>query len=181
LKKKFNIPTHQQTILVATNPIQFDEKIKFVADACEALYDENRFILIRIHPSENISDYAFLKQQYSNLHITGSHEQTAEESLAISDCIVCHNTVFLLEALIKRIPVYIFAPSYISYPLGVGEDAYRAGAAMLSNTITELKSQIGNTLSTKNIEAGESYVNSICNYFGDDAAKRIYTELKKTA
>ena len=180
LRARYNIPTDAEVILLATNPIRYEEKIRFADEASQVICCNNRFALLRIHPSENPNDYASLVTRHKGqLVVTGSHEQTADESLAISDRMVCHNTVLLVEALIKKIPVHAFAPSWISFPLGVSKDAGITGAVSISTTTDELLHQLEAPVPPEQQQASEQYINNICAYFGDEAAQRVVHFMKQ--
>lgn len=179
LRTRYNIPVDADVILLATNPIRYEEKIRFAEEACKAICSNNRFALLRIHPSENKSDYAELETRYvGQMKITGSYEQTVDESLAMSDKVVCHNTALLLEALIKNIPVHAFAPSWVSFPLGMSKDAGDVDAISISTTTVELIQQLESGISHTRQQASERYLNNICAYFGSDAAQRVVNLMK---
>jgi hypothetical protein len=182
LRSRYKIPLKAEVVLLATNPIHYEEKIRFAEEACKAICHNNRFILLRIHPSENPTDYATLAARYKgHLTITGSHEQTADESLAMSDRMVCHNTVLLIEAIIKNIPVHAYAPNWVSFPLGVSKDAGDAGAVSISTTADELLYQLESPIPMERQQASERYINNICAYFGDEAAQHVVHFMKQHA
>ncbi len=176
IKSGFGTDGNNMTIL--SNPIEHSEKIRFVSDIINA--SGGKFnILLRIHPSENKNDYAPLYTIYPELKCLDQSEQTFEETLACSDLVICHNSIAAFETIIKNIPLIIYNPSYISFPLGIGEELHEKGGFPIVNTKDELLNYLEAEEYRNNEfdQKKESFIHSYIYAFGEDAARNITNEL----
>ncbi len=160
------------------NPIDAEEKIKMALQFCSAASQlKNVKAIIKLHPNETKTEYTLVQNDFPEITLLSSDELTNDELFAVSNLIVCHNSTIAIDALIKKIPVIIFRPQFISFPLGIGLDLInKAGcpdasnSAELSELFRKMQSEVERN---KVVEKSRSYVNDYCDLFGDEAAKKI--------
>jgi hypothetical protein len=178
IRFKYGILNNRKNITILSNPIDSYQKINFVSDILKTCY-YNFNVLLRIHPSEEKKDYEQIRYEYPNLICLDNTNQTLEETLACSDLVICHNSTAGFEAITKNIPLIIFNPAYISFPLGIGEELNEKADVPLFKSTEELRMYLQ---SKDCFEAGfnfkkEEYIKSYIHAFGDEAAKIIVNEL----
>lgn len=106
-------------------------------------------------------------------------DQTLEETLACSDIVICHNSVAALETIIKNIPLILYNPPYISFPLGIGEELHKKADVPLIKSNEELKLYLQsghwllNDFNLKKEAYIESYIYSFCNEATENICKII--------
>jgi len=110
-------------IIFASTNFQFDQKVKLARLFLEASSElKNVEIFFRFHPSESIDDYPFLKDEFSFCHIMTSNDMSSEDSFQFGDIFVGHNSQYLVEAYFSKLPVIVFSPKDITFPLGLFEE-----------------------------------------------------------
>ena len=107
-------------IIFASTNFQFDQKVKLARLFLEASRElKNVEIFFRLHPSESIDDYPFLKEEFSFCQIMTSKDMSSEDSLNFGDIFVGHNSQYLVEAYYSKLPIIVFSPPEITFPLGI--------------------------------------------------------------
>jgi hypothetical protein len=170
----------RKNITIFSNPIDYYQKMNFVSDILKACYyDFNVFL--RIHMSEDKKDYEQIRKEYPKLICVDNTDQTLEETLACSDLVISNNSTAGFEALVKNIPLLIFNPEYISFPLGIGEEMHEKADVPLVKSMEEIKTYLrsNNCFESNFNSKKEAYIKSYIHAFGDEAAKIIIDELSK--
>ena len=180
IKARFGISEREKVALLITNPIDIEERLQYVRDFCYSIYQVKQFKgVIRIHPSEEINDYKNISEEYPDIIFTDNYSLSFDESMTLADHIINHNSVFGFEALIKKKDVIVYAPDYISFPLGIGKElCEKAGCILLkdaSGLVAHFK-YLKDHEKKINTQA-EEYIKSYIYAFGEDAAKNIYKEV----
>jgi hypothetical protein len=177
IKEKYGFKNDDKIILLATNPIRKDLKIKLANLFGEAVQSSNGQIkgIIKIHPSEKISDYDFIKESYPIIKVFDNKNMSYEDTFKIADLICVYNSAISNDALIKKIPVAIIniSESFI----GQNGALYKDYNFPVCNTVNDLKELAACFFSNK---TDNNYKNLIDNFisknfkaFGTEAAKNV--------
>ncbi len=110
-------------IIFASTNFQFDQKVKLARLFLEASSElKNVEIFFRLHPSESIDDYHFLKEEFSFCQIMSSIDMSSEDSFKFGDIFVGHNSQYLVEAYYSKLPIIVFSPPEITIPIGIFDE-----------------------------------------------------------
>ena len=183
IKKKLSI-SDKLVIIFAANPIDNHEKLQLCEIFCKAVSSDLNYTgIVKLHPSETKTDYNLLIDKYPNIRFLGHEELNAEESLNIADIIACHNSTLAIDALIKKIPVMILNPSFITFPIGAGIEIHEKAGCPYSINESEFKSALilmqSESYRSKAVRKSRTYAENYCLKTGSDSAKLI-TEILKS-
>lgn len=177
IRRQLNVEDNKAIILYASSPIEWQFRKKQVKAFCEAFKDQNELIaVIRLHPSEKLSFYQEQLSSYPFVIFTEADSMTSDEALALADIIVCRDSGFGNDALVKHKPVIIF--DVLNALLLNGQVLiekagcpYVQNSADLINTIIQIHDNP--TLSLELHEKAEEFVRYQFSAFGNDALNRI--------
>jgi len=164
-------------VLLATNPINERPRGELAEVFCKAMAERTDLVAaVRLHPSEALAFYARERSRYPNIHFVENRIWTLNEALAVADVVVCHNTSFGIEALVKRRPVVVL--DAISEPLMGARDLIRVAECPAARSSAELSSVVTRLLEEGDyrvsvVTRADSYVAALYDSFGDEAADRI--------
>lgn len=180
LAKSQTTQTHK-VLLIFSNPIEHHQKIRFIEDILQHT-DDSYKVILRIHPAECKEDYHEQINKYKKLLAVDQTDQTIDESLNISDIVISHNSTAAIEALLKDIPVAIYAPDYITFPPGIAtllnEEAripLVTDIRLLPMTITQFSDEKYVTDYWPNVR---QFLSNYCQYYGDESAFKIASYIK---
>jgi hypothetical protein len=180
VKQKFGYTEQDEIVILATNVIPADQRLQYADDFCISIKSSaNLKGMIRIHPSEKIEEYKTIIEKHPEIKFVDNDMLSFDESMAISDYVVCHNSLYGLDALIKRKKVILFAPAYITFPLGIGKELHEKAGCPLILNITELIEyfRVNTSSITQTTETAEAYIHSYILAFGEDADVNICREI----
>jgi hypothetical protein len=173
---KIGISDGKTAVLLATSPIAAENRKKLVRDFCTALSEhENICAVVRLHPSEQLNFYRDEVLEYTQVIFMGSRDCSLDEAIAAVDVVVCHDSGFGNDAMVKGKPVIIF--DVLPLVLGNGKDMIELGGCPRITSSVELSGCINRILFDEvyrnELEiCRERYVRFFCSSFGDDAAHR---------
>jgi hypothetical protein len=132
--------------------------------------------VVRLHPSESPAGYEAWRERLPGGAFLPP-EVSLEEALGIADVVVCHESGFANDALIKRRPVVVFCPPPLALGLN-GRDLIDNAGCPLAGDATSLRREVLALLQDPMRRAvadaaAERYVGQFCARFGDDAARFI--------
>ena len=141
-------------------------RMKLAAAFCQAAQGQDAFqAVVRLHPVENLAEYASLAAEFPNIKFTSSSQYTLDEVLAASDIVVVHSSGLGSDALVKRrLTVVLDA---IDFPLGHGQDLIDLGGCPRARSADELRSILLRTLGDAECrrrleQCRETFVASFC-------------------
>ncbi len=171
--------------LLATNPIEHAAKERFARMFCEGVSRTPGVQgLVRLHPSESLTDYANVAESFPNVRFMANHELTLDEALAAADVVVVHSSGFGGEALVKgRLAIVLDA---IDYPLGHGRDLITYGNVPRTTCAEELSAVLIRIWSEPGFrehlaKSAKEYVRKMFFAFDDDARKNIAAVVRARA
>ena len=178
--KKQIAQTHK-VLLVFSNPIEHQQKIRFIEDILQHT-DDYYEVLLRIHPAERKEEYVEQINNYKKLRVVDQIDQTIDESLNISDIVISHNSTAAIEALLKDIPVLIYAPNYITFPPGIATLLNKEAMIPLLTDIKHLSASITQFSDEKYVTKYwpnvRQFLSNYCLYYGDESALKISSYIK---
>lgn len=183
VRAKMGLPARKPVVLLATNPIPERFRLALADAFCTAFSSNPDMVAaVRLHPSENVAFYKDIMASYPSVRFTENQEWTVDESLAAADVVVCHNTGFGVDALVKRRIVVVL--DTISFPLGPGEELIQEAGAPRASSAKELYAIVEQIVGDEDYRrslrlSAERYVNHCFAAFGSDAANNIANEVFK--
>ncbi|MCE2787667.1 MAG: CDP-glycerol glycerophosphotransferase family protein [Sphingobacteriales bacterium] len=183
IKEKLNLDNRLVAVF-ASNPINIQEKLELAEMFCSciSLVASEYKGIFKLHPNETLGDYSSLINKYPETIFLTSKDILNEEIFAIADLIVCHNSTIAIDALIKKIPVIITHPDFITYPLGLGEklleEAKCPGAKDTDKLINIFTQCVASEFRDNLIINSKNYIDNYCNRFDIESAKFIVEKIK---
>ncbi len=175
-------PNKTNQVVFVANPLEKQDKLKLATYFCEAVVNVNKTRpiqgIIKLHPSETISDYQFLGKMYPTIKILTSKEISNADTFLQTDLFVSHNSTMGFEALIKNKKVIILNPADVFFHIGIGKEMIEKGGCLEAKNSSELSRCILSEI--KNIEEqipntkAAEYIDAYCSYFGEDSAKKVF-------
>lgn len=171
------LDAQQPVALLATTPIAHASQQRLAEVFCQACAEVGEMqALVRLHPSEQLAMYDDQIRRYPAVRFVLNQAISEDQALAASSVVVCHNTTFAINALLKRRPVVI--ADVIPQPLlGVQKLIDRAGcpradsatglAAVLERIAVEDSYQL------ELVDAADRYISRLCASFGEESARSI--------
>jgi len=141
---QLGISREEDVALLATNPIEPSQRLRFAEAFCQAVSKVPGFRgVIRIHPSERLNDYDPLRSRYPGVLWTSNTDFSLEDALVLADVVIVHSSGFGNEALAKGRICVVF--DVLEYPLGNGKVLIRDGGmprADSEGSLAEILSRI---------------------------------------
>ncbi len=155
-------------IIFASTNFQFEQKVELARlflDAAKELINYEFFF--RLHPTESIDDYTFIKSKFSFCQIMSSKEMSGEESFQFGDIFVGHNSQYLVEAYFSKLPIIFFSPPEITIPIGLFEEISKIDKLEIITNGVGLKRMISNLIEKRLPKIKES--NYFCSTLGEES------------
>ena len=175
--QKLELPTDRPVILLATNPIAQRSRHQLARVFCEGVTKLTGMTpVVRLHPSEQVDFYESERQDFPGVRFLRNHEWSLDEAIAAADVVVCHNTGFGLDALVKRKPVVVL--DAIDEPLVLARGLVERGGCPKANDPDQLQRILNQILHQPTyrkalFEQAEAYVAYVYAAFGKDAARNV--------
>lgn len=176
-RAKAGLPGDRPVALLATNPIQPAHRRQIVHAFCEGMGGvEGVTAAVRLHPSEDMAFYNAQIVAFPRVHFMANHTWSLDEALAAVDLVVCHDSTFGSEALVKGRLVVVLDVLPVS--LGNGKTLIEQAGAPRACSASELSAIIKRLFTDAAWREilktqGEEYVRYSCAAFGDEAADNI--------
>jgi hypothetical protein len=107
-RRKVGLAPNQQAVLLATSPIRLEDRKTYASVFCEAMTGmPGVSALVRLHPAEHLAEYQEVIDKYPDVKFFSNSDMGRDESLALADLIVSHESSFGMDALIKGKPVIV--------------------------------------------------------------------------
>jgi hypothetical protein len=177
VRKRIGVGEDSILVVLPTNPIKPELKLQLASDFCRGIACiENAVGLIRLHPAEAVSEYLTIAREFPEVKILSNDSLTLDESLAAADIVVCHNSGYGSDALIKGRPVIVL--DTIDQPLLSTREMIDKAGCPCAGSSAELRQILLELLADGSVRRGssgkaEAYVHSLCAAFGDDATRNI--------
>jgi hypothetical protein len=134
-----------------------------------------------LHPSENLDFYREYIEKFPAIRFMKNNAWTVDESIAATDVIVCHDTGFGFDALIKGQVVVVF--DVLDFPLRSSRDlADKAGCPVakspdeLLNILCRLRAD---SVFRQNLATNAmGFISYFCATFGSEASINIARNIK---
>jgi hypothetical protein len=138
--------------------------------------------IIRLHPSDRLSVYDCEAGNLREVRFLPAAEHSIDVTLAAADVVVCHNTAFGLDALVKQVPVVIL--DSIDEPLTWGRELVDAAGCPRARSGAELSQLAANLIFDAGaresaLAAAEKYLREVYASFGDEAAARLCARIRE--
>jgi len=180
---RLDLPLKTPVVMLATSPMPRAEWRKLVFTFGDAFQVQPCPVsVVKLHPSETRDNYQEEILRYPHVRFLESSEWTVEESMAVCDVVVIHNSGLGNDALVMERPVVII--DALTAPLSNGlELADKAGCPIVHNAV-ELLTTVNAILhnSTYRLalkKQAQVYVKRFCYAFGRDAARNVANEVRK--
>ncbi len=180
-RTKVGLPADKPVVLLVTNPILPGHKRKLARVFCEGLMGcDQMSAAVRLHPSEKLDEYAREINAFPRVKFLPNEAWTLDEALAAADVVVCHNSGFGNDALIKGKPAVVL--DVIEIPLSNGRDLVDNARCPCVRSVQELAQVVTSILRDPDVRrrlkaSAERYVKGFCAAFGEDAAKNVAAEV----
>jgi hypothetical protein len=184
VRAKHGYKANDVIVLLVTNVIEVGQRLRFAEDFCEAVTQHPSLHgVLKLHPSEKAEDYAAILSRFPAIRIFDRTELDTEESFALCDHVITHNSIYGLEALVKGREVAVYAPSYVTFPLGIGERLTEIAGCPKLNDIDDLRKHLSLIADNKPLPADvnkqETLISNYVAAFGQEAADNIRKEVLK--
>lgn len=178
VREGLGIARESTVAVLATNPIRMDQRLKLARSFCEGVAGSPGTVgVIRLHPAERVEEYREVADCYPEVRLIPNRELSVDQSLALADVVVCHNTGYGSDALLKGCPTVVL--DTIDLPLLNARELVEKAGCPRARSAQELSRLIGETASWPSLPAtAESYVASLCVAFGADAVENIIATIK---
>lgn len=178
----FEKTKEKKVLLLATNHFDKEQKLDLARKFAEIIrLLQNEWIgVIRIHPSEKISDYSIF-QDDDKLIITDNDMLNYDQSLSLSDVIAVFNSAFIIDALVHKKPVVHL--NFLKFSLGEYVNLLKDGLLPSFNTVQETaehcKRLFKDTSYYEECFGKQSTLEkSYCEFYGDEAVDKMIKEIQ---
>lgn len=174
---KIGLPADKPVILLATSPINLSDRKKYAQVFCNAMCKLPAMIaVVRLHPSENISDYQELLNEFPSVQFLSNTALSRDEALAATDLVVMHESGFGNEALLKGKLVAIL--DVLTTPLRMGREFIEMAGCPSARNAEELEAVISRVITdvswrSELLVKAEEYVRSYCSSYGQVAVNNV--------
>ena len=171
--------------MLGTGPMARDEWRKLVFAFADAFHNHSGVSgVVRLHASEKLDDYKEEMSRHPGIRFLENRQWTVEEAMAACDVVVIHNSGLGNDALVfKRLVVLL---DVLGTPLGNGRVLAEKAGSPVARTAGELRQVVDRILADADYRQelhrrAEEYVRGFCAAFGQDAARNVAVEVKRTA
>ncbi len=177
VKQKIGLSTDKPVVLLATNPIQLEDRLKYALAFCTAMSKLHEMsAIVRLHPAENITEYQKLVDQFPQVMFLSNSTISRDESLAAADLVVNHESSFGIDALLKGKLVVIL--DVLAAPLKVARELIELAACPSAKSAGELESVIRKIIVDDDWkkelhEKAEQYALQYCDSYGQEAVNNV--------
>jgi hypothetical protein len=174
---KVGLPLDKPVVLLATSPIKLENRKNYAYVFCAAMSKlPEMSAIVRLHPSENIAEYQELIDKFPSVKFLTNIAMSRDESLAVADIVVIHESSFGNEALLKGKLVVIL--DVLATPLRIGKKYIEIAGCPSAQSSDELVTVIRKILASfdwrKELHAkAEQYTLQYCDSFGQDAVNNV--------
>lgn len=174
---KIGLLADKPVVLLATNPIQLKDRLKYALAFCTAMSKlPEMSAIVRLHPAENITEYQELVDRFPQVLFLSNSTISRDESLAAADLVVNHESSFGIDALLKGKLVVIL--DVLTSPLKVGRELIELAACPSVKSSGELESVIRKIIVDDDWkkalhERAEQYALQYCDSYGQEAVKNV--------
>jgi UDP-N-acetylglucosamine:LPS N-acetylglucosamine transferase len=174
-----------RAVVYMASPISFAQKNRLatIFGAATATL-ESTAVLIRLHPSETVSEYSEIVASSPHVRFIRSVDCTLEETLAAVDVVVSHNSTAGAQSVLNRKPTVIV--DAVPGEWSILSDLVGAGKCPCASDCNELRTILNRLLYDRIAQAdavnrSEFYASNCCAAYGSDAAERIAGVVRATA
>jgi hypothetical protein len=174
---KFGVPVERRVVLLATNPLEWEERRKYTLAFCNAVSRLPEIsAIVRLHPAEDILEYREIIAAFPEVIFLPNKKMTRNESIAIADIIVNHESSFGNDAILRGKLVVIL--DVLSSPLEVGKELVDFGGCPSAKSPEELASIIHLILVNKDLRSelhkrAHQYALQLCASYQHDATMNV--------
>jgi hypothetical protein len=174
---KIGLFLDKPVVLLATNPIQLEERLKYAMAFCVAMSKLPAMsAIVRLHPAESIIEYRDLVDRFPQVMFLSNSTITRDESLAAADLIVNHESSFGIDALLKGKLVVIL--DVLATPLKVARGMIELAGCPIAKSAGELESvirkiNVDDDWKKTLHEKAEKYARQYCDSYGQEAANNV--------
>ena len=162
LKERLGLPNKIRVIVLATNPVKAELRLKLYQLFCDAfryLPKDQYYGLIRLHPSEEKSFYENIDKP-SNILFGDANVISFENTFAVADMVCNYNSAFAIDTIVRGLPLITI--NVDDKHLGQAKDYIEYGKLPQATSSTEL-------------------VNIITDYFGKSNANELMKKVNAYA
>lgn len=174
---KIGLAANKPVVLLATSPIYLEDRKKYTVAFCDAMSKLSMLkAIVRLHPSENISDYQELIDKFPSVAFLPNIALSRDESLAAVDLVVMHESGFGNEALLKGKLVVIL--DVLSTPLRMGREFIEMAGCPSARGSDELELVIRKIFADSQwkdelVKKAERYILDFCQSYGQEAINNV--------
>jgi hypothetical protein len=184
VRRRLGLPLEKPIVMLATNPMPREEWQKLVFTFGDAFLGNDDFIaIVKLHPSEKRNKYRKEISKYPMVRFFESLEWSVEESMAVCDVVVSHNSGLGNDALVFGRPVVLL--DVLEEPLNNGQYLADKAGCPIARSANELHHLVNRIISDRDYAQGlhrqaENYVTTwFCSSFGPDASRNVVAEVRK--
>jgi hypothetical protein len=180
---KAGLPPDKPLALLATNPILPAHKMRLAWVFCEALKNNAEVTgSVRLHPSEKLEEYAEVAKAFPGIKFIANQTWSLEEAIAAADVVVCQDSGFGNDALIKGKPAVVL--DVLPVPLGNGHELVEHAGCPRAGNSRELLQVVSQIISSPTVletlrSRTDRYVQAFCAAFEEEAARNIADEIMR--
>ncbi len=175
------LPVGKTAVLLATSPIELEERIAYASAFCDAMSKMPEITaIIKLHPAETVAEYQELVNLYPNVFFMSNADMPRDVALSVADVVVVHESSFGIDALLKeKVAVVLDVLSdTTSTPLIIGTEMIEVAGCQVAKSARDLESVIRNILEDDSLRRellakAEKYSLRYCHDYGQDAAKNV--------
>jgi hypothetical protein len=174
---KVGLPVDKPVVLLATNPIRLEDRLKYALVFCIAMSKlPEMSAIVRLHLAENITEYQELVDRFPQVMFLSNSMISQDESLAAADLVVNHESSFGIDALLKGKLVVIL--DVLTTPLKVGREMIELAGCPSAKSSGELESLLRKMIVEDDWkkelhEKAEQYALQYCYSYGQDAINNV--------
>jgi hypothetical protein len=176
-RTKIGLDPARPVVLLATDPIAVERRLRLAEVFCRAVRDQDRFSpVVRLHPVEKLPVYAELAARFPRVRFTTNETWTLDESLAAAEVVVVNCSGAGSDALVKRRLTVVL--DVVEGPLGHGQDLIDLANCPRATSAEDLRAVLAQLLDQtperqRCEQSREKFVARFCADFGQRAAARI--------
>ncbi len=186
VRRRLGLPAAGPVVVLATNPMPREEWRKLVFTFGEAFQDrQDLTAVVRLHASEKSETYRDEIARYPGIRFLENQLWTVEETMAVSDVVVSHNSGLGNDALIYG-RLVILLDVLPENPLSNGQTLADRAGSPVARSADELRQCLERIVGDAEYREelhrrAEEYVKWFCAAFGRDAARNVAQEVTRRA
>ena len=174
---KLGLDSRRAVLMLATSPIAIESRLAYTRMFCQAAsLMEGVQALVRLHPAERRDEYQTLINAFPNIRFLENCALSRDESLAVCDIVITHESSFGFDALIKGKPLALI--DLHEAPLIHCRELIEVAECPIADNVDALVSVLLRLLTDSGWRklkktAADAYVETFCKHYGAEALSHV--------